>query len=59
MKKITIAEFSKFIGTKDVNIPLFFVPVFNENGEAWVMEGTEDEFISARDYFTELYRGMP
>jgi hypothetical protein len=54
MKKITIAEFSKLIETRDVNIPLPLLPIF-ENGEAWVMEGTEEEYRSARDYFEKLH----
>ncbi len=56
MKKITIEEFSKTLKTKDVNIPLPLMPIFNENSEAWVMEGTMEEYRSARDYFVSLYR---
>ena len=54
VKKITIEEFNKIIETRDVNIPLPLMPIFNEKGEAWVMEGTEGEHRSARDYFTRL-----
>lgn len=54
MKKITVEEFGKILKAKDVNIPLPFMPIFNENGEAWVMEGTDEEYRSARDYFKEL-----
>lgn len=54
MKKITIKEFGKIIKTRDINIPLPFIPIFDEKGEAWVMEGTNAEYRSARDYFTEL-----
>ena len=50
MKKITIEDFAK----RDVYIPLPFMPVFDENGEAWVMEGTEEEYRAARDYFAAL-----
>lgn len=56
MKKITIEEFGKIIKARDVNIPLPFMPIFDENGEAWVMEGTVEEYESARDYFKELYK---
>ena len=56
MRRITIEEFGKIIKTRDVNIPLPFMPVFDSNGEAWVMEGTREEYRSARDYFKELYK---
>jgi len=56
MKKITIEDFSKIITRKDIYIPLPLMPIFDEKGEAWVMEGTDEEFRSARDYFGELYR---
>lgn len=57
MRKITIEEFGKIIKTKDMNIPLPLMPIFNEGGEAWVMEGTMEEYRSARDYFKKLYLG--
>lgn len=56
MRKITIEEFGKIIKTRDVNIPLPLVPIFDENDEAWIMEGTDEEYESARNYFKELYK---
>jgi len=55
MRKITIGEFGKIIKTRDVNIPLPLMPIFDENGEAWVMEGTDEEYESAGDYFKKLH----
>jgi len=54
MRKITIEDFSKAIMKKDIYIPLPLMPIFDENGEAWVMEGTKEEYGAARDYFVAL-----
>lgn len=57
MRKITLDDFSRIIKGRDITIPLPLMPIFNENGEAWVMEGTDEEYQSARDYFGKLESG--
>ena len=58
MKKINIWDFAKHVAGSEVYIPLPLMPIFDENGEAWVMEGTIGEYCAAHDYFEHLAKEM-
>ncbi len=54
MRKITMQKFMEIIEKGEIYIPLPLMPIFDENEEAWVMEGTIEEYRSARNYFGAL-----